>query len=217
MNVKKFVELLDERKKIAAVDNIHLQNLLYASDHHFTTNNYDSSQFSGYTHKPVSIKTTHSGYNLFSHDTKPSIFPFHVNGMASNDTVHQNTILSDMISDTILNNKPPSNGKTNVSDKQKVEITKKQTIDVNIRCFQDILKLIQDNEYCEDTEYNIDLKALVQIKEELILLDNMIGLTSFKNDIVDQLLYFVQNLHGGKDPDFMHTVLCGPRGRVKLR
>ena len=215
MNVKKFVELLDERKKIATVDNIHLQNLVYASDHHFAINNYNSSQFSGYTHTPSPITNQIPEFNLFSPDAKQCVFPFYVNGIASNDTVHKNTILSDMIANTILNNKSSSDEKTTVPVEPKVEITKKQTIDVNIRCFQDILKVIQDNEYHEDTEYNIDLKALVQIKEELILLDNMIGLTSFKNDIVDQLLYFVQNLHGGKDPDFMHTVLCGPPGTGK--
>jgi SpoVK/Ycf46/Vps4 family AAA+-type ATPase len=215
MNVKKFVELLDQRKQVATMENIHLQNLLYASDHHFAINNYNSPQFSGYTHTHLPITNQKSEYNLFSHDSKQSLFPFYVNGISSSDTVHQNTIFSGIITDTVLNNKSLLDEKSNVPEENKVEITKKRTIDVDIKCFQDILKVIQDNEYHEDTEYNIDLKALIQIKEELILLNNMIGLTSFKNDIVDQLLYFVQNLHGGKDPDFMHTVLCGPPGTGK--
>ena len=184
MNVKKFVELLDERKKIATVENIHLQNLVYASDHHFAINNYNSSQFSGYTHTPSPITNQIPEFNLFSPDAKQCVFPFYVNGIASNDTVHKNTILSDMIANTILNNKSSSDEKTTVPVEPKVEITKKQTIDVNIRCFQDILKVIQDNEYHEDTEYNIDLKALVQIKEELIsAIDKILNSTKTTNPV----------------------------------
>jgi Holliday junction resolvasome RuvABC ATP-dependent DNA helicase subunit len=43
----------------------------------------------------------------------------------------------------------------------------------------------------------------------------MIGLSNFKNSILDQILYFVQDLHHGKEPDFMHTVLSGPPGTGK--
>ena len=184
MNTKKFVELLDERKKMAQIHDIHLFNIMHASDYHFKANNYMSSLFSGYTVQPSSIFQQTNVLKPYT-------------GASSN---------------TIL--KIPPENKTGLV-KQNVPITKKQNIDVDIKCFQDVLTIIQENEYSEDTEYNIDLKALVQIKEELLLLDNMIGLTSFKNDVLDQLLYFVQNLHGGKDPDFMHTVLCGPPGTGK--
>ena len=81
--------------------------------------------------------------------------------------------------------------------------------------FQDLIDIINKYEYCEDTEYNIDLKALTQIKAELLELNAMIGLTDFKNDVLNQLLYFVQNLHVGTNPDFMHTVLTGPPGTGK--
>lgn len=91
----------------------------------------------------------------------------------------------------------------------------KKTIDVKIGNFDDVLKLLNENAYSEDFEYNIDFKALVQIKDELIELNNMIGMTNFKNAILDQILYFVQNLHVGKDPDFKNTILCGPPGTGK--
>jgi len=88
-------------------------------------------------------------------------------------------------------------------------------IDVNIQCFADLLRLLDEHEYREDTEYNIDLKALVQVKTELHELDRMVGIAKFKDAVLDQILYFVQNLHVGKEPDFMHTILCGPPGTGK--
>jgi SpoVK/Ycf46/Vps4 family AAA+-type ATPase len=61
------------------------------------------------------------------------------------------------------------------------------------------------------------MKALHNIKEPLTELNNMIGMKDLKNNIVDQILYFVQELH--KDTlskgDFMHTVIYGPPGTGK--
>ena len=192
MNSKKFVDMLDERTKMDNNRDEQLFNILHASDYHFAINNYNSTLFSGYT-QPI----------LPSIINESSIFKSL--NLAKPDLFQSNTHIFNL-------NKEEENTKTAT---EKVEITKKINIDVDITCFQDVLTLLNENEYSEDTEYNIDLKALVQIKEELILLDNMIGLISFKNDILDQLLYFVQNLHGGNDPDFMHTVLCGPPGTGK--
>jgi len=97
----------------------------------------------------------------------------------------------------------------------KVEKIHKKNIDISIKHFSDILTILDQHEYREDTEYNIDLKSLVQIKDELHELDRMVGITKFKDAVLDQILYFVQNLHHGKDPDFMHTVLAGPPGTGK--
>ena len=92
---------------------------------------------------------------------------------------------------------------------------KSKHIDVNIESIKDLIKIIDENEYDEETEYNIDILALRNIKNELIQLDNMIGLQDFKINILDQLLYFIQNLHVGVEADFMHTVICGPPGTGK--
>ena len=62
------------------------------------------------------------------------------------------------------------------------------------------------------------MKAIHDIKEPLTDLKNMIGMNKLKNNIVDQILYFVQNLHKGTDKnhhDFMHTVIYGPPGTGK--
>ena len=93
--------------------------------------------------------------------------------------------------------------------------TKKCEINASITHFSDLLKILDENEYQADTEYNIDLEALVKIKTELVELDKMVGISKFKDAVLDQILYFVQNLHIGKEPDFMHTILCGPPGTGK--
>jgi len=91
-----------------------------------------------------------------------------------------------------------------------------QTIEAVITTLADLINIIDDNECRSDTEYNIDLKSLHNIKSELIELNNMIGMDNMKQSIVDQLLYFIQNLHVGKDSgDFKHTVIYGPPGTGK--
>jgi len=95
---------------------------------------------------------------------------------------------------------------------------RKVVIDVNIKQFADLVQLVRTYgpQYREDTDYNIDLKALVRIQDELEMLNALIGLPKFKNSVLDQILYFVQNLHtDGKDSDFLHTILCGPPGTGK--
>lgn len=61
------------------------------------------------------------------------------------------------------------------------------------------------------------MKALHDIKEPLEELNNMIGMNCLKTNIVDQILYFVQELHKNKNSkgDFMHTVIFGPPGTGK--
>jgi SpoVK/Ycf46/Vps4 family AAA+-type ATPase len=61
------------------------------------------------------------------------------------------------------------------------------------------------------------MRALHDIKEPLEELNNMIGMKELKKNIVDQILYFVQELHKSKrtNGDFMHTVIYGPPGTGK--
>jgi SpoVK/Ycf46/Vps4 family AAA+-type ATPase len=91
----------------------------------------------------------------------------------------------------------------------------KKTIDVDIQDMDDLLKIVREHEYKDTYEYNIDLQSLHKIKEELEKINNMIGLKGFKKSVMDQLLYFIQNLHVGKEGDFKHTVLAGPPGTGK--
>jgi len=90
-------------------------------------------------------------------------------------------------------------------------------IEVEINHISDILKLIDTYKCDPSIKYNIDMKALHNIKEPLIELNNMIGMKNLKNNIVDQILYFVQQLHKNKNSsgEFLHTVIYGPPGTGK--
>jgi hypothetical protein len=54
---------------------------------------------------------------------------------------------------------------------------------------------------------------------DLSKLNEMIGMKDLKENILDQILYFIQDLHKGVDNnysgDFMHTVIYGPPGTGK--
>jgi len=102
------------------------------------------------------------------------------------------------------------------SDNHSVAKTKKCFIDASMTSLDDIIKMIGENEYNEDTEYNIDLKSLHNIKEELAALNSMIGMSSLKQSVVDQLFYFIQELHVGKNiSDYKNTVFYGSPGTGK--
>jgi len=99
-----------------------------------------------------------------------------------------------------------------VPENKKIDIH----IKTDIHCINDILKIIDENPIESDKQYNIDLISLHKIKHELKEIQSMIGLSKFKEAILEQLLYFIQNLHiGNKDQDFKHTVLAGPPGTGK--
>jgi len=89
-------------------------------------------------------------------------------------------------------------------------------IDVEINTIQDFLELCEKYPLKIDVKYNIDMKAIHSIKKPLTSLNNMIGMNALKSSIVDQIIFFIQNLHKNKtDNDFMHTVVCGPPGTGK--
>jgi SpoVK/Ycf46/Vps4 family AAA+-type ATPase len=94
---------------------------------------------------------------------------------------------------------------------------KKVDIKVVIKDISDLLKLIEDYPIKPDVEYNINMSAIHNIKEPLNELNNMIGMNALKNSIVDQIIYFVQELHISVDSkgDFMHTCIYGPPGTGK--
>jgi SpoVK/Ycf46/Vps4 family AAA+-type ATPase len=104
-------------------------------------------------------------------------------------------------------------------DEVKLPIRESINIEVEINSINDILKLIETYKNDPEIEYNIDIKALHNIKEPLQELNSMIGMKDLKNNIVDQILYFVQKLHKNKDlsGEFLHTVIYGPPGTGKTQ
>jgi SpoVK/Ycf46/Vps4 family AAA+-type ATPase len=118
----------------------------------------------------------------------------------------------------MIYSKPYSNEPEKPCVKEPLPIikTKYKEIDTSMNSINDILTILDENEYDEATEYNIDLKSLCNIKMELIELNNMIGLESFKQSLLEQLIYFLQNLHLGKNvSEFKHTAIFGPPGTGK--
>jgi AAA+ superfamily predicted ATPase len=98
----------------------------------------------------------------------------------------------------------------------------KRLVNINepIANIGDMIALIDKYALQEDVEYNIDMKTLHNIKEPLKELDAMIGMQHFKEHVVDQILYYVQQLHipkgkPDKGADFMHTVIYGDPGTGK--
>lgn len=87
-------------------------------------------------------------------------------------------------------------------------------IERNITDINDILDIIKEYPLKLNNTYNINLEALHNIKTPLIELNSMIGMKDLKENIVDQILFYVQNLHNGTN-DFMHTCIYGPPGTGK--
>jgi len=104
--------------------------------------------------------------------------------------------------------------KKSVNKESNVEIKETITIEEEINNIGDLLRIIDAYKCDPSIKYNINMKALHNIKEPLTELNNMIGLADLKTNIVDQILYFAQDLHKGTG-DFMHTVIYGPPGTGK--
>ena len=97
--------------------------------------------------------------------------------------------------------------------------TKKVNIVSEINNINDLLQIIETYPNDKHTEYNINIEALHKIKIPLIELQNMIGMKCLKENIVDQIIFYIQDLHtlksGINGNDFMHTVIYGPPGTGK--
>lgn len=101
------------------------------------------------------------------------------------------------------------------TDMYPIKKTKYVSIEFTINSIKDLIELTNKHSYHEDTDYNIDLKSIHNIKSELIEIDDMIGMENLKRSILDQLIYFIQKLHIGSVGDYKHTVLYGPPGTGK--
>jgi len=195
----KFIEILDEYQKKKDFQCHDLNNVLQLSQLHYFSNQYYIKSYVG-MHQNA-INPFASSLDTPRNQQKP--IKSEKISMTEQMEKMENHIFAVVFDDLL--EPPPSSPKK----------TRKETISVEIKCFSDLLTIVQNHPYDETAEYNINLKALHQIKTELETLDKMIGMVEFKNSIVDQILYFVQNLHLGKNADFMHTVLSGPPGTGK--
>jgi SpoVK/Ycf46/Vps4 family AAA+-type ATPase len=82
-------------------------------------------------------------------------------------------------------------------------------IETQISTIKDLIEL--GNTYDPNKDYNINMKMLNKLVEPLKELDKMIGMLKVKHDIVDHILFYMQNLDD-KNIDMLHTVIEGPPG-----
>jgi SpoVK/Ycf46/Vps4 family AAA+-type ATPase len=120
----------------------------------------------------------------------------------------------------------PINVQPNTEDELKVDDIKtsivvkpktKIVIEDPIHTLRDLLDILEKYPYYPDIESNIDLLSLNSIRDELAEIDAMIGLKTFKETLLDQLMYFMQDLHMNHEPDFKHMVIYGPPGTGKTQ
>ena len=76
-------------------------------------------------------------------------------------------------------------------------IIKKEKIIINreINNLNDLINLLNEYPIVSNADYNIDLERIQKIKEPLIELNSLIGIHDLKNNILDQILFYVQDLH----------------------
>ena len=81
----------------------------------------------------------------------------------------------------------------------------------SIRQLIEIGELYEKYKDYDNLYFNIDLRALYNMREPLEKLDSMIGLLDIKEKIIEQILFYIQHLESGNN-DFLHTTLYGNPG-----
>jgi len=185
-----FIDYLDNYKTNKSIDYNDVCNILNTTQYHFNENKLYDIQFTGIPYNNYSNTTWNSLNNTYiPANNKYELWKKEHESLIS----IRNTINAKIIK-------------------------KKQNVYINV-CVEkidDLIKLIDENPYCEENDYNIDLKSLHNIRSELCELNNMIGMDKLKTSILNQLIYFMQDLHiSNNGSDFKHTVISGPPGTGK--
>jgi SpoVK/Ycf46/Vps4 family AAA+-type ATPase len=90
--------------------------------------------------------------------------------------------------------------------KKKVKI---DFFDLEVKTLNDLIDLA--NRYNPSNEYSFNLEKLHNLLPSLMKLKNIIGMTSVKDSIVGQIIFFL-NEFDNDNMDMMHTVIQGPPG-----
>lgn len=88
-------------------------------------------------------------------------------------------------------------------------------INKEIKNIDDLLYLADLYNEKELCTYNIDLEKISKLKSPLNNLKNMIGLDNIKQNIIDNIIYYLANVNDSED--MLHTVITGPPGVGKTK
>ena len=212
LNIKLEKELMSN--KLSATTILHYNQFLLYLDN---LNNLNNSSLKEENIKEVSEEKSiqkiiyNINENINSNHLNSSFFHGY-NNFDKQEYLDPNLLLDDLIGEK-------KRKKSEKREKKEKKEKKNIVLEKEIYSLTDLINLIELNPLEEGIEYSINMKSLHDIKDYLVELNSMIGLSSVKNTIVDQLLYFTQDLHKSlnkdSDCDYMHTVLYGPPGTGK--
>jgi len=89
------------------------------------------------------------------------------------------------------------------------------TINFKINSIKDLISICDNYGTIQNIREDAKLNLLIKIHKPLLDLNSLIGMSELKNDILNQILFYIQNFHKVNNMEFMHTVLCGPPGTGK--
>ena len=92
--------------------------------------------------------------------------------------------------------------------KNKIRKTKEDLSHVELKTLDNLIELA--NKYNSTKEYSFNLEKLHNLLPSLIKLKNIIGMTTVKDSIVGQIIFFLNDFDN--NTDMMHTVIQGPPG-----
>lgn len=154
-----------------------------------------SNNNNGSIPESTNIKTI----NPFMNMTFNPFVPSNPNSLFSNTTAFP-TLWTSIFPIKIVETKteqvlPPQSVNSVVSQNQKEE--NNQTIEIfeKIEHINDLITLCDKYPLAENKKYNINMSAIHAIREPLTDLSNMVGMETIKKTIVDQILYYLQELH----------------------
>jgi SpoVK/Ycf46/Vps4 family AAA+-type ATPase len=112
--------------------------------------------------------------------------------------------------------KDPKDENTNVTKETNILklVVKKKKVKVDfseleIKTLDDLIELAK--KYDSNNEYSFNLEKLYNLLPSLIKLKNIIGMTTVKDSLVGQIIFFL-NEFDTNNMDMMHTVIQGPPG-----
>lgn len=86
-----------------------------------------------------------------------------------------------------------------------------QHLDIEITSIDDLIKLGKMYNYKKKIKYNIDIKTLHNLINPLEELKNLIGMELVKQTVVEQIIYYLQDIDDVYN-DMLHSVIEGPPG-----